>query len=657
MMPAFRPLQVRAFLHGMTAARPAADWLFGLMLLITTLAVVIPLSPAMPWEGLDPSWIFSMNQAEAQGLVFGRDLIFTFGPYASIYTSTYHPGTDTLMLLGSLCLAVGFFLALYLNFRTSRWYVKAGLWAVLAGITYSRDALLFFYPILIGVWVIQSVQPSEPERDRPDPGYGWTWVLFIPFGLLPLIKGSLLLACWATVVLSALAVWKSGNRNSAVAICLTAVVSLVLFWMMARQPLAGLPRYLGSMFFIIQGYTEAMSLSGKSDEVMAYLSFGIFIIWAVARQSHGARFSKAMLASAFALIIFLSLKAGFVRHDFHALIPATMCLYLGLLAATLTSGWVQAVCLIAGLTAWHSIDENYRHTRLPTWVTNLTSTYQNSWKGLTGRLTNPDGLNKQFGMTLANIHSHSQFPLLSGTTDIYSFDQSFLFASGNSWNPRPILQSYSADTPELLQINRDYLLGDTRPDNIIFRIQPIDRRLPSLEDGLSWPFLLTAYQPGQLFKGYLFLKQRTIEPRLTARLAPLSKTRHAFGEAIPIPDTDSPLMARIQLKPSWLGRLASLFYKPSQLQIKLTLQRGRPRTYRLISQMAKTEFMLSPLIENSFEFQHLYLNDGALTAKKVKSIMLVAPENPGFWKDSFKLELMALELPAQPHSQPTLPAP
>ena len=287
MLPAFRPLQARAFLSGMMAARPAADWLFGLLLLITTVAVVVPLSPAMPWEGLDPSWMFGMNQAEAQGLVFGRDLIFTFGPYASIYTSTYHPGTDTLMLLGSLCLAVGFVLALYLNFRASRWYVKAGLWAVLAGITYSRDALLFLYPILVGIWVIQSVQPSQPESDRPDPGYGWSWVLFIPFGLLPLIKGSLLLACWATVVLSALALLKAASPKSALAICLTAVVSMGLFWMVARQPLVYLPRYLGSMFFIIQGYTEAMAISGKLDQVIIYLVFGIFITWAATRQIHG----------------------------------------------------------------------------------------------------------------------------------------------------------------------------------------------------------------------------------------------------------------------------------------------------------------------------------------------------------------------------------
>jgi hypothetical protein len=60
----------------------------------------IAFNPLMPTAILDGSWIYSMNQAVAQKLVFGRDLIFTFGPYASVYTHAYHPATVWIMLLG-----------------------------------------------------------------------------------------------------------------------------------------------------------------------------------------------------------------------------------------------------------------------------------------------------------------------------------------------------------------------------------------------------------------------------------------------------------------------------------------------------------------------------------------------------------------------------
>ena len=67
-----------------------------LLLLITAIATFVPFSPAMPATSLDESWVFGMNQATAQGLSFGKEMIFTFGPYASIYTKSYHPSTDYL---------------------------------------------------------------------------------------------------------------------------------------------------------------------------------------------------------------------------------------------------------------------------------------------------------------------------------------------------------------------------------------------------------------------------------------------------------------------------------------------------------------------------------------------------------------------------------
>ena len=44
------------------------------------------LGPAMPSDGLDGSWVYSINQAVAQRMAFGHDIIFTYGPYASVYT-------------------------------------------------------------------------------------------------------------------------------------------------------------------------------------------------------------------------------------------------------------------------------------------------------------------------------------------------------------------------------------------------------------------------------------------------------------------------------------------------------------------------------------------------------------------------------------------
>src|SRR5260364_80756 len=76
------------------------------LLFVTIIAIFVPFMPYMPSSGLDPSWVYGTNQAVAQGLIFGRDFIFTTGPYGSIYTKAFHPSTDYLMLIGCFYLSI-----------------------------------------------------------------------------------------------------------------------------------------------------------------------------------------------------------------------------------------------------------------------------------------------------------------------------------------------------------------------------------------------------------------------------------------------------------------------------------------------------------------------------------------------------------------------
>jgi hypothetical protein len=84
-----------------------------LIILLTCLIIaLVPLNPVMPYEGLDGSWMHAINVAMNNKLQFGKDIIFTFGPYGSIYTNIFHPYTDKFMLFGSLYLALCFYIIL-----------------------------------------------------------------------------------------------------------------------------------------------------------------------------------------------------------------------------------------------------------------------------------------------------------------------------------------------------------------------------------------------------------------------------------------------------------------------------------------------------------------------------------------------------------------
>lgn len=626
------------------------NWVFGPLLLITVLAIFVPLTPGVKWSELDQSWAFGMNQAIAQGLVFGKDIVFTFGPYASIYTKTFHPATDHLMVGGGFYLGLSFFFVAFLNFRDSRWPVRWVLVAVLASIMYSRDALFFFYPLLVGIYLFKAVSFDGFQPSNRTNWYLLLIVLFFPLGLLPLIKGSALIACAGIVAFSGVLLLNERDWKSTVVVCSAPIVSTPLFWLLSGQPLTALPTYFISMAPIISGYTEAMGKEGPVKGLILYMMCALLLIWAVLFDVKAAVSKRIVAALMFFVVLFLAFKGGFVRHnDNHAALPATMIVLASLAAGTIALGKRTLLALIVAGAVWIYIDSTYKKTSTVKVIENVKKTYLGSWDGLKNRIWDQDKLHRDFENRVSELRLRGGIPRLVGTTDIYSFDQSYLIASGNEWNPRPILQSYSVYTPGLIERNKNHLLDDNRPDNIVFKVQPLDDRIPSLEDGASWPALLSKYRPAEFRNGYLILKHLPSEHDAPPdELTRISTQTHRFGEEIGMPYSDGLIFAQVNVEKTLIGRIWSALFKPSELEINLAMENGATQTYRFIAEMAKTGFLITPLVENTEEYGLLYAGPACLDHKKVKSIKIAPRGARAWWNAEFVVELFTVNYEANP---------
>ena len=156
----------------------------------------------------------------------------------------------------------------------------------------------------------------------------------------------------------------------------------------------------------------------------------------------------------------------------------------------------------AGLITATYIDGQHTHISI---ANNIRSTYLSSWHGLHNRIRDKNWLKQNFDITMNFLSAQASFPVLKGTVDIYSYDQTYLIASGMHWSPRPVFQSYSVFTPQFAKKNKHHLLSLDRPDTVLFRIEPIDNRIPSLEDGSSWSALINQYQPEGFAHDFLVL--------------------------------------------------------------------------------------------------------------------------------------------------------
>jgi len=179
-------------------------------------------------------------------------------------------------------------------------------------------------------------------------------------------------------------------------------------------------------------------------------------------------------------------------------------------------------------------------------------------------------------------------------------------------------------------------------------LQPIDGRLPSLEDGVSWPLILDRYAPKYFANQHLVLDKRKhaaglIETRLGGDPGKL-------GDYINIPAANDLLFVKIKILPTILGRIASFIYKPTQLEISLKLENGEVKSYRIISGMTQTGFIMSPLIENNIEFISLYIGEGLTDHKKVKSFAIRPRGGRILWKENYEVEYSLLKIPPMPEA-------
>ena len=199
---------------------------------------------------------------------------------------------------------------------------------------------------------------------------------------------------------------------------------------------------------------------------------------------------------------------------------------------------------------------------------------------LAARIETKGALKAQFEDSLARIRAVQPLPLLQGATDIYSYGQSALIANGLETTPRPIFQSYSAYAPRLLRENAAFVSGPKAPQNILFRVQAVDNRFAPLEDSLSWPILLTRYEPLSLIGDLAVLRRRS-EPTATIIFSdrPLLAGTYGLNQEIALPENSGVLWAKAIVRPTLLGSLLSAVYKPPELQIEFRLTADKVQQY------------------------------------------------------------------------------
>ncbi|HUZ08483.1 MAG TPA: hypothetical protein VMV89_13480 [Candidatus Paceibacterota bacterium] len=607
---------------------------------------------------IDGSWTQTLHIAFEQRWQFGRDIVFTYGPWGFL-SGGYYPPTFVTSVIVWAMLAVVFWWA---GWRMACHFSgnKLVSWLWLAGFT--GMANLCFgqsFDIRCVAWVVLLLCLHFFVEDRPITAR--QALLTAALGLLSLVEFTSLIE--AVIVVGVIAADNVFRQRRFPWIAPLFAVSLLYFWIAAGQRLSLFWPFLLNSRQLTGGFTEAMQYGiTETLFVICFLSASGMIVALTgyaAWRRHG-RFGVFPVAGIGA-VMFLTFKHGYVRSDSGHETTAALSLLVAALA-----------CLAV---SWPILQREKKWSRQATlplvasvlFFSSFTFTGWFPEDGLLAQfvgtfsvriilapvksLADTARLQKIYGQNLAAIRKQFPVPAVEGDADIYPWNQMALFAGGLNYHPRPVFQSYSAYTPELAELNAAYLRSGHAASNIVFGIDPLNGRYPSLDDGLSWPELLTRYDIADTNGTFLLLK-RAAAPR-EYHLTLLEETTIHFGESFTLPaTTNTVLWAEMDINKSMTGTVADALYKPAILRLMVSLRDRRQIYFRLVPGEARGGFILSPLIGDKASFVSLASTDGwsKLSGLEVTAITISAGTKSGStlcYEAPVKLRLFRLDYPRQ----------
>ena len=635
----------------------------GLLFLGYCLLTILPWDIAAYGFDLDESWASAVHIAFRDRIQFGTDFVYTYGPYGFLRVARYFfPETYGYGFGFSILIAIAVWAGL---FRIGRFCLSRGDGSILflipilgffPNMILSMDSFQFsliILPLVLYFYVSKRMSPAL--------------VLAIANAALSsLTKHTYLLLCITFMVL--IAIDEVGKLKRIPQVASAYVAFIWLFWIFAAQELGNFPAYLINGLEIVRGFSAVMGAEGNLNEVNLYiLAVGTFLLLVAVIEWQKRRWWGMLPTLGLAATLLITFKGAFTRHDTHALLalfniaPILLMFTAVLWSPIKTTSWRIAkkiklsATLILGASLlifaiMGSVMLNYYYG-YGYGIYSFNVIEHNAKVFDRGRLFLTGQGNSQ-GIAEAGrvaIRTVNPLPSVSGTVDLYPNELATVFAHDLEYQPRPVIQSFSAYTSKLARLNLEHLKQPDAPKNIFFDLNPIDGHLASFEDGLSWPEILTLYDITNIEGRYL-LMQRSPKPR-QYKFEPLTKeVEVGFNEWFDVPDTQEPVWAKIDLHPNLLGKLTAAALRLPPLYLEVITADGISTSYRTIGNVMSEGFLLSPTLANRWDFLDLATNDwrDKLDREQVKRFRIIKDDdNARLYPQTYKVSLSEFQFPRQ----------
>ena len=541
-----------------------------------------------PRLDLDGAWEIALRQALHDGLDFGSDVLFTYGPLGFLREPLLvHPWTARLAFGYGLLVHAALCATLLWGLRRAlgSLLVAALATVVLAGNSFQEPTVVIAF---VGCVVLAAGLARERRAGLLALGLG----TLAGIELLSKLNAGVTLAALGIVAVIAA---PSPRRRLAALFAGGAVAALAIGWLAAGQSPDAAGDYLKGSYGIVAGYSEVMSFEDPKAAWEFWAAFlvagiGFAVAWRAGEllPTRG----RAGLLALWALLAFTSFKLGFVRHD-----PLHTSLYFAtLLGGLVAFGWAphrrQTAWLLGAfmfLLIHACLRTNPADSVAP--LERAGNVFDQAKLLTDGSATNRAiAAARAARVPVAQLDPRLRRAVGSRTVHVEPVDAGLVWSQGLRWRPLPVFQSYSAYTRDLDERNAAEVRSPDGPQVILRESSnTIDQRNPAWESPAAQREILCHFVAPTIIGRWILLERAA--PRCgTPRL--LKEVRGRLGQRAPVPpapDAASVVFVRIEgLAVGGLERLRSAAYRALP---RFAVLDG-PRVYRVVPGTAEDGLVL-----------------------------------------------------------------
>jgi hypothetical protein len=437
-----------------------------------------------PGVGLDASWNAGLAMGVEQGLHWGKDIVFTYGPLGFLQTQlVWFTGQTVLSFLYSGLIYVVFCVGLVWSLRRRLPLPLACLAAFACVAVLPLLEMSLLSAVFACFWLLEEGAERTPRQLDLFVVAGATFAA--PAALIKLSTGPLV----PLVLLIALIGAAAGARRIVAYLVLLAGELLVL-WLGTGQSLGDIPAFISHTIQISSGYSSAMlrstdvapwKVTAASIAAMVLTLALLAGAWRAPWRDRRGRWAGALLVGLTAFAIY---KEGIVRVDAGHLTVYFANAAILWVAVGFGPGrrwWVPAIAVLvfavslplrpAGTQDNLNFVSNVRFA--VDQARNLVSPGRREAAMESGR----HGMKGTYALkpgALAALRGH--------TVAVEPWEAAAAWAYRLDWRPLPIFQNYSAYTPTLDRVNAEAVESSDGPERLLRENQQVvDAEFPTAD--------------------------------------------------------------------------------------------------------------------------------------------------------------------------------